>query len=87
MSGPIIADNKPIRTQLEQGKEYYFCVCGRSSRQPFCDGSHKGTDLAPQKFVAGEDGVKWLCCCKRTANPPFCDGTHKQFGDEQVGKS
>lgn len=41
MSGPIIADNKPIRTQLEQGKEYYFCVCGRSSRQPFCDGTHK----------------------------------------------
>jgi methylamine---glutamate N-methyltransferase subunit C len=87
MSGPIIADNKPIRTQLTKDKEYYFCACGRSARQPFCDGSHKGTGIEPKKFIAAEDGVAWLCCCKHTANAPFCDGTHKQYPDDQVGKA
>jgi methylamine---glutamate N-methyltransferase subunit C len=87
MNEPIIADNKPIRTRLERGKEYFFCACGRSARQPFCDGSHKGTGIEPKKFIAPEDGVAWLCCCKHTANAPFCDGTHKQYPDDQVGKA
>ncbi len=86
MSAPVIADNKPIKTELKKGQEYYFCVCGRSSSQPFCDGSHKGTGLNPKKFVAEEDGDAWLCRCKHTANPPFCDGTHNRFSDDEVGK-
>lgn len=86
MSAPVIADNKPIKTDLKKGEEYYFCVCGRSSSQPFCDGSHKGTGMNPKKFIAEEDGDAWLCRCKHTANPPYCDGTHNRFSEDQVGK-
>ena len=56
MSKPIVADNKPIPTDLKAGEKYYFCTCGQSSGQPFCDGSHKGTDFKPQAFTAEEDG-------------------------------
>ncbi len=86
MSQPVIADNKPVRTTLVKGEEYYFCVCGRSKGQPFCDGSHAGTDLTPKRFVAEEDGEAYLCQCKYTGNAPYCDGTHKQFGKDQIGR-
>ncbi|UUM33032.1 glutamate synthase-related protein [Vibrio japonicus] len=86
MSKPVIAANKPIKVALKQGEEYYFCACGRSSNQPFCDGSHKGTGLKPKRFVAEESGDAYLCRCKHTQNPPYCDGTHKQFSNEQVGQ-
>ncbi len=56
MSNPIAADNKPIAVQLETGKEYYWCSCGRSKQQPFCDGSHRGTGLEPLRFTAEETG-------------------------------
>lgn len=86
MSKPIIAANKPIKVELSKGQEYYFCQCGRSSSQPYCDGSHSGTELKPRSFVAEESGEAYLCRCKHTKNPPYCDGTHKLFTDEQVGK-
>ena len=86
MSNPIIADNKPVGVDLEKGKQYYFCTCGRSSNQPFCDGSHKGTGFTPQAFVAEQDGKSWLCQCKHTTNAPMCDGTHKAFDADMVGK-
>jgi len=86
MSNPVIANNKPIAVDLEKDKEYYFCVCGRSDNQPFCDGSHKGSSFKPKRFVAEEPGQAYLCRCKHTANAPYCDGTHKQFDDNQVGK-
>ena len=73
---PIIANNKPAKVSVEDGKEYYFCTCGRSASQPFCDGSHAGTDFKPQAFTANETGDAYLCQCKYTANAPFCDGTH-----------
>lgn len=82
---PIIADNKPIAVTLEKGQEYFFCMCGKSKKQPFCDGSHIGTDFTPKAFTADDDGEAFLCQCKHSANLPFCDGTHKQFGEEQVG--
>lgn len=85
MSKPIISGNKPHKVELEQGKEYYFCVCGRSANQPFCDGSHKATSFKPLAFTADEDGSAYLCACKHTGNAPFCDGTHNQFSDQQVG--
>ncbi|MDX8388031.1 MAG: glutamate synthase-related protein [Ghiorsea sp.] len=83
---PIIADNKPKKVELEKGKEYYFCACGRSKNQPFCDGSHVGTSFKPKAFTAETDGDAYLCACKQTGNAPFCDGTHKQFTSDDVGK-
>lgn len=86
MANPIIADNKPIQVNLKQGEEYYFCVCGRSNKQPFCDGSHKGTEFTPKAFIADKNEEAYLCACKHTGNSPYCDGTHKQFSSEQLGK-
>ncbi len=86
MTHPTIADNKPCKVELVKGQEYYFCQCGLSNKQPFCDGSHKGTDFKPKKFTGEEDGDAYLCACKHTNNAPFCDGSHKQFNSEMVGK-
>ncbi|RUO38606.1 glutamate synthase [Aliidiomarina shirensis] len=83
---PIVANNKPTKVNLSKDTEYFFCSCGRSSNQPFCDGSHAGTDFKPKSFVAEESGDAYLCQCKHSANVPFCDGTHKQFDDDAIGK-
>jgi len=83
---PKIADNKPIPVELKAGEEYYFCTCGKSAKQPFCDGSHVGTDFSPKSFTANENGEAYLCQCKQTANSPFCDGSHTQVPDDRIGK-
>jgi glutamate synthase domain-containing protein 2/CDGSH-type Zn-finger protein len=85
MDKPVIADNKPIAVDLTAGEEYHFCTCGRSARQPFCDGSHTGTAFTPMAFTSDNDGEAWLCRCKHSASAPYCDGSHKRFTDEQVG--
>lgn len=74
-----IAQRGPYAVDAEAGRKYWWCVCGRSAKQPFCDGSHKGTGLAPRPFVAEKTGTVWLCGCKRTGNEPFCDGTHERL--------
>jgi len=74
---PRIAAKAPVKAALEEGKDYWYCTCGLSANQPFCDGSHKGTEFAPKKFTAEKTGDAWLCQCKHTANAPFCDGSHK----------
>ena len=76
MNNPIADDVSPITTHLEEGKEYYWCTCGRSKKQPFCDGSHRGTGLEPLRFTAEETAEAKLCRCKGTRNRPFCDGSH-----------
>lgn len=76
MTKATVADNKPVRVELEKGKQYYFCTCGQSASQPYCDGSHQGSSFVPKPFVAEKDGAAYLCACKQTANAPFCDGTH-----------
>jgi CDGSH-type Zn-finger protein len=76
MSSPTIAKRLPIPVDVEAGKDYYWCACGESKKQPFCDGSHKGTEFVPLKFTATETEKTFLCACKHTANAPFCDGTH-----------
>ncbi|MGJ8586422.1 MAG: glutamate synthase-related protein [Marinosulfonomonas sp.] len=84
-SVPIIAAKHPAKVDLEKGKDYYWCQCGMSKSQPFCDGSHAGTDTTPLKFTAEETGSAALCQCKATANGPFCDGTHASLGDLAAG--
>ncbi|MEH6577706.1 MAG: glutamate synthase-related protein [Amphritea sp.] len=86
MNKPVVANNKPAKVTLETGKDYFFCTCGRSANQPFCDGSHAGSGFKPKAFQAEQSGDAWLCVCKHTANPPYCDGTHKQFANDAVGK-
>lgn len=76
MSKPEIAQREPYAMELQEGKNYAWCTCGRSSKQPLCDGSHKGTEFSPLVFRATETGTAYLCGCKHTQNGPFCDGTH-----------
>ncbi|GGK75397.1 glutamate synthase-related protein [Amphritea balenae] len=85
--GPVVANNKPVKVDLKQGQQYHFCVCGRSVKQPFCDGSHVGSEFKPKAFNAENDGEAWLCACKHTGNAPYCDGSHKQFDSAAVGQS
>ena len=79
MSEPKIAAKEPARVNLEAGKTYAWCRCGLSKGQPYCDGSHRGTELTPLVWKAGETREAWLCQCKRTGNAPFCDGTHEKL--------
>jgi glutamate synthase domain-containing protein 2/CDGSH-type Zn-finger protein len=79
MSEPIIADRKPMKVELEAGENYLWCRCGQSKSQPFCDGSHRGTDFAPLSFTAEETGEAFLCLCKHSGNAPFCDGSHARL--------
>lgn len=83
---PIIANNKPVKVDVKQGEEYYFCTCGRSNSQPFCDGSHVGTEFKPKPFTAEKSGDAFFCQCKHSNNLPFCDGTHKKFEDSTIGE-
>lgn len=76
---PQIAQKAPYGAEVEAGKEYYWCACGRSAKQPFCDGSHKGSDIEPLRFIPEESKTVWLCGCKATHNHPYCDGTHKSL--------
>jgi CDGSH iron-sulfur domain-containing protein 3 len=77
-SKPKIADTKPVVLDLESGI-YYWCSCGGSANQPFCDGSHQGTEFQPLKFSLEEAKKVALCNCKSTQNSPFCDGSHSQL--------
>lgn len=78
MSEPVVAARSPIAVEVEAGKAYWWCACGRSTKQPFCDGSHKGTGLSPVQYVATESKKAWFCACKKTGAAPMCDGTHKR---------
>lgn len=77
MSEAIIASRSPMPVEVEAGRSYWWCSCGASKNQPFCDGSHKGSDFAPVQYVAERSERVWLCGCKRTAGRPLCDGSHK----------
>ena len=87
MTKPEVADNKPKKTPIQKGEDYFWCACGRSAKGDFCDGSHKGTGLTPKKFTATESQDAYLCMCKQTQNPPFCDGAHKSIDASQIRKS
>ena len=71
-----IAQRGPFAVELEAGKTYYWCACGKSTHQPFCDGSHKGSEFSPKAHTADKTGTVYLCGCKQTNTAPFCDGSH-----------
>ncbi len=78
MDQPERASDTPFAIEVEAGKSYYWCACGKSANQPFCDGSHKGTSFNPMKYDATESKRVFFCGCKATSNQPLCDGSHKQ---------
>jgi len=71
-----VTNNAPIAVDVTAGKDYWWCTCGKSAKQPFCDGSHKGSSMGPYKYTATADAKLWFCACKKTANRPLCDGSH-----------
>ena len=81
MNTPTIARRKPCLVQVEKGKSYFWCACGLSKKQPFCDGSHKETEFRPLKWVAEQSEEKLFCACKHTRLQPFCDGSHNSLSD------
>ena len=78
MTTPVRSSDTPFAVDVEQGETYYWCACGRSKSQPFCDGSHKDTEFSPVKFVADESKTVYFCGCKATQDQPLCDGSHNK---------
>ena len=72
------AGNEPIAVDVEKGKNYFWCACGKSKKQPFCDGSHQGSEFSSIKYTADESKTVYFCHCKQTNNQPFCDGSHSK---------
>lgn len=77
MSEPAIAQKSPYAVEVEAGKSYWWCACGKSHTQPFCDGSHKGSEFSPVEYKAEATETVYFCGCKHTADRPMCDGTHQ----------
>ncbi|MEX0279733.1 MAG: CDGSH iron-sulfur domain-containing protein [Arenibacterium sp.] len=76
---PEIPQKAPYPVDVTAGKSYFWCACGKSATQPFCDGSHKDTGMSPVKFTAEEDKKVFFCGCKATGNLPVCDGSHSKL--------
>ena len=76
---PVVAQNSPYAVNVTAGSTYYWCACGRSKSQPFCDGSHKDTAFSPVEYKAEKSETVYFCGCKKTADQPFCDGSHTKL--------
>ena len=79
MGDPAVAQKAPMPVEVEEGKNYFWCSCGKSAKQPFCDGSHKDTGMTPVKFTATASKKIFFCGCKKSAKSPLCDGTHAKL--------
>ena len=80
---PHIPQKAPYAVEVTAGQSYYWCSCGQSKNQPFCDGSHKGSSFSPMAVEITETKTVSWCTCKQSANQPFCDGAHKQLTPPQ----
>jgi CDGSH-type Zn-finger protein len=72
-----IAKKGPVPVEVEAGKTIYWCACGQSGNQPYCDGSHAGSEFGPLPYTPTTTGTAYLCACQRSGSPPLCDGSHK----------
>ncbi|MCI4678468.1 CDGSH iron-sulfur domain-containing protein [Rhodoblastus acidophilus] len=79
MTEPVVAQKSPFPVEVEEGKTYFWCACGKSAKQPFCDGSHRGSAFAPIAYEAEKAGKVWFCGCKHSEKKPLCDGAHKRL--------
>ena len=79
MAEPESPQKAPYPVDVEAGKTYYWCACGKSKNQPFCDGSHQGSEFTPLAYTADKSETVYFCGCKKTANAPLCDGTHNSL--------
>jgi len=79
MDKPNIVDKLPLEINVTAGETYYWCSCGKSKNQPFCDGAHVGSNFEPVAFTPDKSGPVYVCQCKYTKNPPFCDGSHNDL--------
>ncbi len=77
MTDRKIAQRAPYAVDVMEGKTYFWCACGHSANQPFCDGSHKVTSYTPVAYTADKTGKAFFCGCKHSVHQPLCDGTHK----------
>lgn len=78
-SQAVVAQKSPYAVDVEAGKSYWFCSCGKSTAQPFCDGSHKGGDFTPKEFKAEKSETVYFCGCKNSGNGMTCDGSHQKL--------
>lgn len=79
MADPVPAQKAPYPVTVEAGKNYFWCACGLSKKQPFCDGSHSGTGITPEIYKAEESKKVFFCGCKASGNKPLCDGSHQKL--------
>ncbi len=79
MTEPVVAQAAPFAIEVSEGKNYFWCACGRSKKQPFCDGSHKGSGITPLAYKATSDRTVFFCGCKQSSKRPICDGSHNRL--------
>ena len=79
MTEPVIAQKAPFPVEVEEGKTYFWCACGKTASQPFCDGSHKGSTFSPTKYTAEKTGTVYFCGCRQSGNGALCDGSHQKL--------